>query len=181
MASELVVDVVNRMLATLTLAGQVFIVILIGMLFVKRKDESALLRYVKERALLFAFIITVVATAGSLFWSEVVGYTPCKLCWFQRVFIYPQVVLLGVALLRKEKKITRYIIPISVIAGLIAAYHYLMQIGAAPATSCSVVGFSVDCSETFAMHYGYITNPLMALTAAVLIILFMLFLSRKRD
>lgn len=131
-----------------------------------------------NKAMMFAFIIALLGTVGSLTYSEVIGYEPCKFCWFQRVFLYPQVLILGVALFRKDKNIFPYISGMSVVGGIIALYHYLMQLGWAPAVSCDAIGYSVSCSKVFIMSLGYITIPMMAFTAFALI--FLLTLAYKK-
>jgi len=165
------ISFVNYFLATLTVIGQLIILVLVASL-VLRKNRG-LLAWVGKHAVLFSLIVASIATLGSLFYSEIAGYEPCKLCWFQRIMMYPQTLLLGAALLKRDKRTADYHIALSVIGALIAGYHYLLQIGAAPAISCSAVGYSVSCSETFVMRFGYITNPMMAFTAFLLIISFM--------
>lgn len=171
------INKIELLLPVLTIAGQL---ILVGgvILFILRK-ENFLLKLVQRKAFLFSFIVVLIATAGSLFYSEVAGFAPCKLCWFQRIFMYSQVVVLAVALLKNDRTIAVYNLALSSIGALVADYHYLIQIGAAPAVSCSVVGYSVSCSETFAPVFGYITIPLMALTAFLMVIFFSLVSNEK--
>ena len=123
--------------------------------------------FFKKNALLFAFIIALVGTSGSLFYSEIAGYEPCKLCWFQRIFMYPLTILLGIALIKNDFEIADYVIPLSVIGGLISTYHYYIQ-RVAYSLSCGVD--AVSCTTTYSFYYGYITIPIMALTAFVMII-----------
>ena len=118
-----------------------------------------------------AFLVSLGATVGSLFLSEIAQFEPCKLCWFQRIFMYPQVFLLGIALWKKDLGIYTYSIALSAIGAIIAGYHYLLQIGVAPALPCSAVGYSADCSQRFILQFGYITIPLMAFSAFLLILL----------
>ena len=165
------VATVTQVLPFLTLLSQ--IVLAIGLLFFifSPGARGALEQFLSRRALLIAFIVALAATLGSLFYSEIAHYEPCKLCWFQRIFLYPQVVLLGIALLKNDKGITPYAIMLSAIGGVIALYHYLLQRGIAPELPCSAVGLSASCSKVFVMSFGYITIPMMALTAFLLIII----------
>lgn len=94
--------------------------------------------------------------------------------------MYPQVIILGVSLWKRDNNVRNYIMPLSVIGALIAGYHYLLQIGVAPSVSCDAVGYSVQCSKVFSMSFGYITIPMMALTAFVLISLLMVVGYAKR-
>lgn len=94
--------------------------------------------------------------------------------------MYPQVLLLGIALFKKDKGISDYIISLSVIGALIALYHYLLQIDVAPEVSCDIVGYSVSCVQRFVMQFGYITIPMMSFTAFLLITMLM-FLNKRSD
>jgi len=160
--------IVNQVLSILTIIAQVLIVLLVISLIVKK---SLLPRFLIKRGFVLAFIVAVIAVLGSLTYSNIIGYEPCELCWFQRILMYPQVILLGMALVKKDYKIANYSIVLSAIGALIAVYNYLLQIGAAPATTCSIVGYSASCSQQFILQYGYITIPMMALSAFVLMIL----------
>lgn len=80
-----------------------------------------------ENALIGAWGISLIATLGSLYFSEILKFIPCDLCWFQRIFMYPQVVLLGLAAIRKEYGIARYSLALSIIGGAISLYHYALQ------------------------------------------------------
>ena len=156
---------VNSMLAVMTVAGQAFFLVLLAALIGRRER---IVNVAGAHALWWAFLVALGATLGRLFYSEIAGYEPCKLCWFQRIFLYPQTILLGIALWKKDPGIARYIFALSVIGAVIAGYHYLLQIGVAPELPCAAVGYSVSCSQRFVLQFGYITIPLMAFTAFLL-------------
>jgi disulfide bond formation protein DsbB len=158
---------VNNFLGALTILAQALVVVALVFL-VRRKPLPA---FVRERALLFVFIVSLIATLGSLTYSDILGYEPCKLCWIQRILMYPQVVIAGLALLKKSYAAFPYHFALSTLGAVIAAYHYLLQLGIAPALPCSAVGYSVSCSQRFVLQYGYITIPLMAFSVFALIAL----------
>ena len=165
------VDFITQFLSILTLLGGIFI---IGFLvfFIPRKmwgKRKFKFEFLENNAHIFAFIIVLTATLGSLFYSEIAGYTPCKLCWLQRIFMYPLVIILGTALIRKASNIAYYVIPLSVIGGAISVFHYVIQ-RMEYVTSCAAEG--VSCTSKYIFHFGYITIPMMALTAFILVILF---------
>ena len=168
------VSAISQALAVLTIAGQIIVIGGITLFMAGRKD---MLGFFGKHALAFSFVVVLVATSGSLFYSEVAGYEPCKLCWFQRIFMYPQALLLGMALWKRDKGIADYSIALSLAGALIAGYHYLLQLGVAPLLPCAAVGYSVSCAQRFVMQFGYITIPLMAFTAFSMVLLFMI--SRK--
>src|SRR3989338_190832 len=128
------VQTMNIVLSSLTVLGQVFILLwLCANVFFKKAPLSEMFRE-KERAWAMkgAFLVALFATLGSLFYSEIAHYTPCLLCWYQRIFKYPQVFLLGLGLVKRDKNIADYSLLLSVIGGILAAYHYLLQLGIAP-------------------------------------------------
>ena len=167
------------MLAILTVVAQVLSVVLIVLAIVRRgKSDGAILEFFRSNALVISFVVALIAMSGSLFYSDFAGYEPCKLCWYQRILMYPQVALFLVALIKKRKDVADYSLVLSVIGALIAGYHYLGQLSITT-LPCSVVGFSASCSQRFVMQFGYITIPLMAFSAFVLMIVLMALSRRK--
>ena len=165
----------NKFLSLGTIIAQLFIVAFLVYFVFFRKKKHPIIGFFGKYGMLLAFLVALTATLGSLFYSEIAGFEPCKLCWFQRIFMYPQVLLLGLALWKHDKNIRDYALWLSGIGALIAGYHYLLQLGLAPSIPCSAIGYSVACSKVFVMNFRYITIPLMALTAFVLIIVFLFF------
>lgn len=139
------------------------------------KAEEHARNYYRE----LAFLVVLIATSGSLYMSNVLGWEPCRLCWFQRIAVYPMVVLLGVALLLEKDDVADYALPLAMIGIPVSAYHYLVQrIDQFHSAGCSV--FSVSCSTEYTFYFGYITVPMMALTAMVAVLVLMWrFSSRK--
>lgn len=175
-----IVNYGNWILTALVVISQILIVIFLIIYFKDRKNpDSKLYQLIEKHALFVAFIVSLVATLGSLFYSEIAGYTPCKFCWFERIFMYPQVFLLGLALKRKEFFIWRYTLPLSIIGGLLALNHYILQLTGTSIIPCSAVGQSISCSKVFVMRLGYITIPLMCLSAFLLMIICMMYIRRS--
>ncbi len=175
---------VIRLLSVLTLAsnitlGAFILFFLLNKLGFFKKQWDLLIKKISPRVTLGAFIISATATLGSLYLSEIAHFEPCKLCWFQRIFMYPLPIILGTSLWRNKKDVWQYVLPLSIIGLAIALYHYYYQINPEGLIPCSTVGFSVSCSERFFTHFGYITIPFMSLTAFFLITFFMLFLRDK--
>ena len=160
------IQTINYILSSLTVLAQIVILFLFYLYFFSQKG----LRFFKNNYLVLAFTVALTATSGSLFYSEIAGYEPCKLCWFQRIFMYPQVFILGLALYKKENLVAPYSLLLSLIGAAIALYHYLLQLNIAPSLPCSAVGYSVACSKIFVMNFGYITIPFMAFSAFLLLI-----------
>jgi disulfide bond formation protein DsbB len=116
--------------------------------------------------LYFAWLVAIAATSGSLYFSEVRAFVPCSLCWFQRIFMYPLVIILGIASFRQDKKIIPYVLPLSIVGGLIAAWHVLEE--NLPALELPICNVGVPCSVKYVNYLGFITIPVMSLTAFVL-------------
>jgi disulfide bond formation protein DsbB len=133
----------------------------------------------REHLLLFAWATAFVATLGSLYFSEVLRFIPCDLCWFQRIFMYPQVIILGIAIVRKDFTAARYSLALSIIGGMISLYHYSLQ--KIPffqdyAISCG----RVPCTGQYINWLGFITIPFLALTAFTIIIFLSLAVMRQQ-
>lgn len=160
--------------ATLTLVADIAIILLffywlIGN-FYPLKFLKPVLKFISQNAVLLAFVVALAATLGSLSFSEILGYTPCRLCWFQRIFMYPQALLLGLALYYKDIKIRRYSIPMCIFGGVVSIYNYYLQLFPPNILSCSL-NAAESCSQKIFMLYGYITFAVMALTASILILI----------
>lgn len=161
-------EIVNGGLGVITILGQIFTVAVIFCLVAGQGNNF--LGFLNRQALSFIFVVALIATLGSLAYSDIIGYNPCKLCWFQRIAMYPLVILLAISIQKKSREIIDYVLALSIVGAVIAGYHYLLQLGIAPSLPCSAVGYSASCSERFVMQFGYITIPMMALTAFLMII-----------
>ncbi|WP_312125101.1 disulfide oxidoreductase [Lysinibacillus boronitolerans] len=128
--------------------------------------------------LYFAWFVSLVAISGSLYFSEIRGFIPCDLCWFQRIFMYPLVVILGIGTFQSDISVKKFVLPLSVIGGVISFFHYLEQ---------KVPGFGgikpcvsgVPCSAQYINWFGFITIPFLALIAFTLISICMVLLLKK--
>jgi len=158
-------------LALLTMAAQaLFAAGLIYFLIYRRTENDLRLNFIKKQGIKLAFLVALLAVSGSLFYSEIAGYAPCDLCWFQRIFMYPQVIILGLAIIKKERRIIDYSLALAVIGWLIALYHNYAGWGGASLTVCTAA-VSGACLRRYVFAFGYITIPLMSLTAFSLLIL----------
>lgn len=92
--------------------------------------------------------------------------------------MYPQVLLIGLGIIKNDKDIADYSIAMSIIGGAIALYHYYIQLGGKTFLTCETIGYSVSCTERFSLEFGYITIPMMALSAFAAIVLLMLLSKR---
>lgn len=129
-----------------------------------------MLKFLYSFRLQLTWFVSVVATSGSLYFSEIKHFIPCTLCWYQRILMYPLVILLGIALVRNDQKIHVYVLPLSILGFFIGTYHYLKQkvsfFQSIDVLECSV---GVPCSVMYINWFGFITIPFLSLVAFFLI------------
>lgn len=130
-------------------------------------------------ALLFcAWLVALVSTIGVLFVGEIMGQLPCVLCWFQRAFMFPLVLLLGTACCLSDTGVWRYALPLAVMGWLIALYHNLLYFGLIP-ESIKPCGAGPSCSGADMTILSGVPLPLLSLGAFSLLII-LLVLTRRR-
>ncbi|MGE7885621.1 disulfide oxidoreductase [Bacillus sp. NPDC094077] len=130
-----------------------------------------------------AWFVSFVATLGSLYLSEIMKYEPCTLCWYQRILMYPLVLLLGTAMIRKDYKIGIYSLIFAIVGAGISTYHYSLQIIPSSLDNAEACG-KVSCTEDYLDWFGFITIPVLALLAFLLIIIcsfILMKLSKERN
>jgi disulfide bond formation protein DsbB len=120
--------------------------------------------WARELALPVATAIAAVTTLGSLYYSEIAGYPPCTLCWYQRIAIYPQVIVLGVAALRRDLQVWRTAVPLAVVGAVISVWHVVIERNPALAGPCDP---SNPCTIKWVEEFGFLTVPTMALVAGL--------------
>jgi disulfide bond formation protein DsbB len=145
-----------------------FIAILLALIFRKSWGKN-IASWVGKHSIPLGFIVALSSILGSLFYSELVGYAPCVLCWWQRVLLYPQVVLFGVALWKRKNDVFLYSVPLVLISSIISLYHEYVYMGGKSILPCTALGGA--CSKIYVLEFGYITIPMMSLTAALFLIL----------
>ncbi|GEL78621.1 disulfide oxidoreductase [Tenuibacillus multivorans] len=123
-----------------------------------------------ENLMLFAWIVAFVATLGSLYFSEIKLYEPCKLCWIQRIFMYPMVIILLIGIAIKDPKTVYHTTVFSIIGFLISSYHYLIQRIEALAEASPACG-RVSCTGAYIDRFGFISIPFLAGTAFLIILI----------
>lgn len=117
-----------------------------------------------------AFLAACLATGGSLFFSEVLGWIPCTLCWYQRILIYPLTVLIAVGILRRDHRLPLFVLPLSVSDASIAFYHYVLIKTDLFPPLCRA---GVPCMVDYIDILGFINISFLALIAFLIITLMM--------
>jgi disulfide bond formation protein DsbB len=128
--------------------------------------------FIKEYAPYLVWLQALVGLLGSLFFSEVWQLPPCELCWYQRICLYPLVVLMPIMIMRKERKMWQYVLPLSSIGLAIAVFHNLLYYKILPeaAAPCQA---GISCTTKYFEWFGFITIPSMALAAFTIITILM--------
>jgi disulfide bond formation protein DsbB len=135
---------------------------------------------IRQYALYLAWIVSVIATLGSLYFSEIRGFIPCELCWYQRILMYPLTLILGIGTFQNDSSVRKFVLPMAIIGWCISLFHYLEQKvpGFAAIKPCAN---GVPCSAEYINWFGVITIPFLALTAFTLIIIFMSLTSTQKN
>lgn len=161
---------INQILSILTILSQIgLLVAILILLFFKNRFRYYLLYFFNKYAIRLIFIISLSATLGSLYYSEIAGYIPCELCWYQRIFMYPQVFISGLSLYKNDMNIVKHTLLLSIIGGVFSLYHSYITYWERGVNTCSGIG-GISCLQRYVFELGYITIPLMALTSFALII-----------
>lgn len=157
----------------LTLASHVALAIFFIGFWLKIPAVLALRNFFGRYKFAGALVVALAGLVGSLFYSEALGFSPCVLCWWGRIALYPQVLILALALYFKDRgaSTVRYLIGLSIFGALVSFYHSSSQFGGISFTPCTADGGA--CSVLYVLEYGYITIPVMALTAFGLILFFL--------
>lgn len=129
--------------------------------------------------LFFAWLIALVATASALFIGEVMGQAPCNLCWFQRIFMFPLVIILGLALYRSDLSVWRYALPLSLGGLAVALFHCLQYFGILPESIQPCMSEGPSCSGSGMTLWGIVPLPVLSATAFSLITICLAFIQRR--
>jgi disulfide bond formation protein DsbB len=149
--------------------------------------REIILMTIKEKAsnsewviVFICWLVASVSTLGSLFFSEIMELAPCSLCWYQRIFMFPLVIILLIGLFPFDTNIIKYALPLAIIGWGFAFYHYLLYSGIIP-ESIQPCSQGVSCSETYLDLFGFLTIPMLSLISFSIIIGFLLILRRQRS
>lgn len=132
-------------------------------------------------ALSMAWLIALTATLGAIFIGEVMGQTPCVLCWYQRIAMFPLALVLGIAAWRNDEGVCRYALPLSVAGGLVALWHSLLFVGVIPEKIQPCTADGPSCGGADQTIFGFVPLPFLSLAAFAAIVLLLLYPRLKRS
>lgn len=171
------VELFSAILALATVAGG--IVTLAALVFEKSMSwAGAWLTQVRASGLWIICMITTGAMVGSLYFSESVGFAPCKLCWYQRIAMYSIAIISFVAALRNDKNIVRYTIVLAPLGLIVSTYHYLLEWF--PTLETNVCSLDVPCTAVWFRELGFVTLCFMAGCAFITVIAVSLAIIREQ-
>ncbi len=150
-------------LASVVVAAGVLVLVVAGIVeLAGGRALSTIAGHLAGRELGLGFVIAAAATAGSLYFSEVADYVPCPLCWYQRIAMYPLVVVLGLAALRRDRRAALYGLVLSLSGAVIAIYHYQLEWFPNQAALCKQDAL---CEVIWFKVWGFVTIPYLSLIA----------------
>lgn len=127
-----------------------------------------------------AFGVALVATGGSLFFSEIEHFVPCKLCWFQRIAMYP-LVLLALPALAGDRRAARYFLPLPVVGLGVSLWHVLVERGVVEQAQSCLISAPGGCGVRWIEEFGYVTIPTLAGTAFAVCVVLLGLAATRRD
>jgi len=128
--------------------------------------------------LFFCWLLVSVSAMGSLFFSYVMEFAPCVLCWYQRIFLFPLVLILAIGLFPFDKKTVKYALPLAIAGWLTAAYHNLLYAGIIP-ESLQPCSQGVSCTEEYIDLFGFLSIPMLSFLSFSSIVTFLIILYRR--
>lgn len=128
--------------------------------------------------LFICWLLATSSTMGSVFFSHVMEFAPCVLCWYQRICLFPLVILLAVGLFSFDKNVVKYTLPLAIAGWLTAFYHTLLYAGIIP-KSIQPCTQGVSCTEEYINMFGFITIPMLSLLSFSMIIPLLVILKRR--
>jgi disulfide bond formation protein DsbB len=166
----------NNFFAILTVVALIGAVGLLVFRVVRGPEAATLLG---NKAVWLAWVVALVATVGSLMYSELFHYVPCRLCWFQRIAMYPLAIVLLVGAIRREVAVKFYAIPIALIGLVISVYHNVLQFyPSLEGTSCDPL---VPCSARSIEMFGFMDLPFMAGAGFIVIAVLLAFYTKAGE
>ena len=128
------------------------------------------MRFIKEQALIISWLIALAALLTTLYLSDIAMWPVCHLCWYQRICLYPQVIILAMAAFKDDRSIFRYTLALSGIGLIFAIYQYLMQLFPITFEGITLCGAGPSCSTLNMNWLGFITLPLISVIGFLLLI-----------
>jgi len=169
------VELFTSLLALIALIGGLSYALVSGVV----SPQASIVAEIRRLSLWLAWIVAAVATAGSLYFSEIADYVPCRLCWFQRICMFPLAGILLVAAIRKDRSVRWYALPMLIAGICLSAYHYLIEWK--PSFGEGACGIGPSCTDVWFRRMGFVTLSFMALSGFIAIAALLFVQPKKSD
>ncbi|MDP2789454.1 MAG: disulfide bond formation protein B [bacterium] len=157
----------NVFLGSGAIVLQILSVVALFLLFIGPKKNSYL-NFIDQHYLNLGFLIALSASLFSLVYSEIIGFTPCYLCWYQRVFSFPLAFIFGVAIWSKDRKIVKYVLPLLSVGFVVSVYQNFIYYFNSNASNLPCDASGASCYQQLVSEFGgYISIPMLALTTFI--------------
>lgn len=174
------VETLNTFLSLLVVGVHVALAAALLLVVVGKKEPSTFLPVVmRNNLLLIAALVATVGFVGGIYYSSIIGYEVCFLCWYQRIFIFSQVPLLWLAVWKRDYRVASYSLILSVIGLAIGLYHYVIQFTGSSVLPCAASATEPSCLKLYFLEFGYVTFPMFSVTIFLALIGLMLLLRRE--
>ncbi len=168
-------------LAVLGVALQIVLVVLAVAGLLALVGAGSPLELIREAVwgyeLWLAFLLAATATGGSLFFSEIAGFVPCELCWYQRICMFPLSIMTLMIALANDQRAARYLLPLPLVGACVAVYQLLIEHGVVQQSQACSISAPGGCATKWIDEFGYMTIPLLTLTAFLALTAFLLLAS----
>jgi len=158
------IELISSTLPPAVLIGDLCLVVLFLALIFRKSWGGDIVFFVGKNALVLGLLVALTAVLGSLFYSNIVGFVPCNLCWWGRILIFPQLLLFLTALKFKDYGVFKYSWRLAVLGVLLSIYNIYIQMGGNPLVPCPIAS---TCTKIYVDAYGFITIPSMALAVSL--------------
>ena len=156
-------------LPIVTLFSHFLLVFLVVAMLNRNGWGRFVLVWINKHLINLTLLVSLSAVLGSLYYSNIVGFPPCSLCWWQRIFLFPIPIILIMGKIKSDIRVMDYVTPLAVMSAVLALYQSYVYLGGSSLLPCTAeVG---DCSKIYVMAFGYITIPVMSLTISVYLVI----------
>lgn len=168
------INTFNQFVSTSVVVMQVICLLLVVFILFVPDRNNVVRKFFKDYAFYFGFLIALGAIALSLFYSNVIGFPVCELCYLQRIFIYPQFILFAMELYKRDRTIIDFSMVFALLGIITSIYHIYIEHGGTSGLPCAAPSATeVSCAVRYVFEFSYVTIPVMALTASLFILLLM--------
>jgi len=154
----------------LTMISNLIFIVVLFVIGIHSETRAKLYNFVHKYILELLFWGILSAVIGSLVYSEIVGFPACDLCWYQRIMLYPQAVIILMAMRKKDKDVINYLVPLSIIGAVLALYQSVIQWGFSFGNILDCTAIGGECARVYVNEYSYITIPFMSFSVFIYII-----------